>query len=408
MIDEETISLVKIKYDSLAPVMDERVRRYWAASEAQALGWGGISAVARATGLSQTTIKAGIAELQSSPTLSGTALDPPRARRPGGGRKRLTETDPKLQRELEKLLEASTRGDPQSPLRWTSKSSRHLADELSKQGHPVSHQTVIDLLLDLDYSLQANRKTKEGTDHPDRDAQFEQINQKVMACQKRRQPVISVDTKKRELIGDFKQKGREWRPKKTPLPVRVHDFKDPQLGHAIPYGVYDLTTNEGWVSVGIDHDTAQFAVETIRRWWLEMGCLVYPQASELLITADAGGSNGRRLRLWKVALQGLANELGLSITVCHFPPGTSKWNKIEHRMFCHITENWRGKPLVSRAVVINLIGHTKTKAGLRIKAKLDLNTYPTGIKVTNDEFAAVNLKKDKFHGEWNYTISPKL
>lgn len=408
MIDEETISLVKIKYDSLVPVMDERVRRYWAASEAQALGWGGISAVARATGLSQTTIKAGIAELQSSTTLSGAALDPSRTRRPGGGRKRLTETDPKLQRELEKLLEASTRGDPQSPLRWTSKSSRHLADELSKRGHPVSHQTVIDLLIDLDYSLQANRKTKEGTDHPDRDAQFEHINQQALAFQKRGQPVISVDTKKRELIGDFQQKGREWRPKKTPIPVRVHDFKDPKLGHAIPYGVYDLTTNEGWVSVGVDHDTAQFAVETIRRWWLEMGCLVYPQASELLITADGGGSNGSRLRLWKVALQALANELGLSITVCHFPPGTSKWNKIEHRMFCHITENWRGKPLVSRAVVVNLIGHTKTKAGLRIKAKLDLNAYPTGIKVTNDEFAAVNLKKDKFHGEWNYTISPKL
>lgn len=408
MIDEETISLVKTKYDSLAPVMDERVRRYWAASEAQALGWGGVSAVARATGLSQTTIKAGIAELQSSPTLSGVALDPSRTRRPGGGRKRLTETDPKLQRELEKLLEASTRGDPQSPLRWTSKSSRHLADELTKKGHPVSHQTVIDLLLDLDYSLQANRKTKEGTDHPDRDAQFEHLNQQVRAFQKRGQPVISVDTKKRELIGDFKQKGREWRPQKTPIPVRVHDFKDPKLGHAIPYGVYDLTTNEGWVSVGIDHDTAQFAVESIRRWWLEMGCLVYPQATELLITADAGGSNGSRLRLWKVALQGLANELGLGITVCHFPPGTSKWNKIEHRMFCHITENWRGKPLVSRAVVVNLIGHTKTKAGLRIKAKLDLNAYPTGIKVTNDEFAGVSLKKDKFHGEWNYTISPKL
>jgi hypothetical protein len=408
MIDEETVSVVKTKYDSLAPIMDERMRRSWAASEAQALGWGGISAVARATGLSQTTIKAGIIELQSATILSGTALDPQRTRRPGGGRKRLTETDPKLQRQLEKLLAASTRGDPQSPLRWTSKSCRHLAEELSRMGHQVSYQTVATLLEEMDYSLQANRKTKEGANHPDRDAQFEHINQQVLAFQKRRQPVISVDTKKRELIGDFKQRGREWRPQKTPLPVRVHDFKDPKLGHAIPYGVYDLTTNEGWVSVGIDHDTAQFAVETIRRWWLEMGRFVYPQATELLITADAGGSNGSRLRLWKVALQALANELGLRITVCHFPPGTSKWNKIEHRMFCQITENWRGQPLVSRAVVVNLIGQTKTKAGLRIKAKLDLNAYPTGIKVTNEELATVNLKKDKFHGEWNYTVVPEL
>jgi hypothetical protein len=267
---------------------------------------------------------------------------------------------------------------------------------------------VANLLHELDYSLQANRKTKEGTQHPDRDAQFEHINQQVLAFQKRGQPVISVDAKKRELIGDFKQSGREWRAQKTPLPVRVHDFKDPQLGHAIPYGVYDLTTNAGWVSVGIDHDTAPFAVETIRRWWLEMGRLVYPQATDLLLTADAGGSNGSRRRLWKVALQGLATELGLRITVCHFPPGTSKWNKIEHRMFCHITENWRGKPLVSRAVAVNLIGNTSTKAGLRIRAKLDLNAYPTGIKVTDEELAAVSLKKDKFHGEWNYTILPKL
>jgi hypothetical protein len=408
MVDEETILLVKTKYESLAPIMDERMRRSWAASEAQALGWGGISAVARATGLSQTTIKAGIAELQSSTTWADTVSDPQRVRRPGGGRKRLTETDPSLQRDLKKLLEAATRGDPQSPLRWTSKSSRHLAEELSRLGHQVSYLTVIHLLEDLDYSLQANRKTKEGANHPDRDAQFKHINQRVIAFQKRRQPVISVDAKKRELIGDFKQSGQQWRPQKTPLPVRVHDFKDPKLGHAIPYGVYDLTTDAGWVSVGIDHDTAQFAVETIRRWWPEMGRRVYPQATELLITADAGGSNGYRLRLWKAALQALADELGLTITVCHFPPGTSKWNKIEHRMFCHITENWRGEPLVSRAVVVNLIGNTKTKTGLHIKAKLDLNPYPTGIKVTDEEFTAVNLKKDKFHGEWNYTISPKL
>ena len=408
MVDKETILLVKTKYDSLAPIMDERMRRHWAASEAQAIGWGGISAVAQATGIAQKTIKAGRAELQAARSAPGAAPDPERMRRAGGGRKRLTEIDSKLQRDLQKLLAASTRGDPQSPLKWTSKSSRHLAAELAQQGHQVSYRTVANLLHELDYSLQANRKTKEGTNHPDRDEQFEHINQKVLAFQQRGQPVISVDTKKKELIGDFKQQGREWHPQGSPTDVRTHDFPDQKLGKAIPYGVYDLTHNEGWVSVGIDHDTAAFAVETIRRWWLEMGRLVYPSATELLLTADAGGSNGSRLRLWKVALQGLANELGLRITVCHFPPGTSKWNKIEHRMFCHITENWRGKPLVSRTVIINLIGNTRTKAGLHIKAKLDLNTYPTGIKVANDELAAVNLKKDKFHGEWNYSISPKL
>ncbi len=408
MVDEKTILLIKTKYDSLTPIMDERMRRHWAASEALALGWGGVSAVAQATGLSQTTIRTGIAELQSPVTWVDPAPDPQRVRRPGGGRKPLTETDPRLLRDLNKLLAASTRGDPQSPLRWTSKSSRRLAEELSRMGHPISFRTVTALLHDLDYSLQATRKTKEGGNHPDRDDQFKHINRKVMAFQRRRQPVISVDTKKRELIGDFKQSGREWRPQKTPIPVRVYDFKDPQLGHAIPYGVYDLTTNQGWVSVGVDHDTAQFAVETIRRWWLAMGRRVYPQATELLVTADGGGSNGSRLRLWKVSLQQLANELGLTISVCHFPPGTSKWNKIEHRMFCHITENWRGRPLMSRAVVVNLIGNTKTATGLQIKAELDLNTYPTGIKVTNEEFAAVSLEKDKFHGEWNYTISPKL
>jgi hypothetical protein len=273
-------------------------------------------------------------------------------------------------------------------------------------GHEVSYHTVTNLLHEMDYSLQANRKTKEGASHLDRDAQFEHINQQALAFQRRGQPVISVDTKKRELIGDFKQSGREWRRKGDPRPVRVHDFKDQKLGHAIPYGVYDLACNEGWVSVGVDHDTAEFAVETIRRWWLEMGRQVHPRATELLITADAGGSNGSRLRLWKVALQKLADELGLRITVCHFPPGTSKWNKIEHRMFCHITRNWSGEPLTSRAVIVNLIGNTKTKPGLRIKAQLDLNRYPTGIEVTDKELAAVNLQKDDFHGEWNYTILP--
>jgi Rhodopirellula transposase DDE domain len=309
---------------------------------------------------------------------------------------------------LEKLLASSTRGDPHSPLRWTSKSSRHLAAELDRMGHEVSHHTVARLLHQMDYSLQANRKTKEGADHPDRDRQFEHINQQVLAFQKRGQPVISVDTKKKELIGDFKQPGRQWRPRGDPLKVRVHDFEDPQRGKGIPYGVYDLTSNQGWVSVGIDHDTAQFAVETIRRWWYEMGRSVYPKATDLLVTADAGGSNSSRARLWKVELQALANKLGLRISVCHFPPGTSKWNKVEHRMFCHITKNWSGEPLVSQAAIVNLIGNTKTEAGLRIKAKLDRNIYPTGIKATEEQLASVNLKKDKFHGEWNYTISPLL
>lgn len=408
MVDQETVSRVKTKYESLLPIMNEKIRRHWAASEAMAIGWGGISAVAQATGLSQTTIKAGLAELQAKRALSDAPSGAERARRPGGGRKRLTESDVKLQQDLKKLLESSTRGDPQSPLRWTSKSSRHLAEELSGMGHQVSYLTVIRFLHEMDYSLQANRKTKEGASHPDRNTQFEHLNQEVLAFQKRAQPVISVDAKKRELIGDFKQSGQQWRPTKSPVPVRVHDFKDPQLGHAIPYGVYDLTRDEGWVSVGIDHNTAQFAVESVRRWWLEMGCQVYPQATELLITADGGGSNGSRLRLWKVELQQLADELGLRITVCHFPPGTSKWNKIEHRMFCHITKNWSGQPLVSRAVIINLIGSTKTKTGLHINAQLDLNTYPTGIQVTDEELAAVNLQQNAFHGEWNYSILPKL
>jgi hypothetical protein len=388
--------------------MDEKVRRHWAATEATALGWGGVSAVAEATGLSRNTIMAGAKEIEQGLRIPERLKEPPRIRITGGGRKPLKETDRRLQRDLEKILDFSTRGDPQSPLKWTSKSSHRLGEELRRKGHQVSDRTVINLLHQMKYSLQGNRKTKEGTDHPDRDEQFKYINRKVLSFQKRRQPVISVDTKKKELIGDFKQPGRQWRPKGDPIKVRVHDFEDPELGKGIPYGVYDLTCNEGWVSVGIDHDTAQFAVETIRRWWYEMGRLVYPQATELLVTADAGGSNSSRSRLWKVELQALADELGLQISVCHFPPGTSKWNKIEHRMFCHITKNWSGTPLVSQAVIVNLIGNTKTEAGLRIKAGLDRKSYPTGIKVADKEFAAINLKKDKFHGEWNYSIPPKL
>jgi len=407
MVDDKTISQVRAKYQALAPIMNEKMRRHWAASEAIAIGWGGISAVARATGLSQTTIQAGIKELQQPSSLANDPDAEARLRRPGAGRKALQETDRRLKRDLEKLLEASTLGSPTSPLRWTSKSSRQLSDELESQGHQVSYRTVTRLLHEMDYSLQANRKTKEGRQHPDRDAQFERINNQVLAFQRRGQPVISVDAKKRELIGDFKQSGRKWRPSGEPVKVRVYDFEDKELGHAIPYGVYDLTHNEGWVSVGIDHDTAEFAAETIRRWWLEMGRKLFPGATDLLVTADGGGSNGSRLRLWKVRLQSLADELGLRITVCHFPPGTSKWNKIEHRMFCHITQNWRGEPLVSRTVIINLIGNTTTRTGLKVKAGMDLNSYPTGIKVSDEELASVNLEKDKFHGEWNYTIIPR-
>jgi hypothetical protein len=307
---------------------------------------------------------------------------------------------------LEALVEPTSRGDPQSPLRWTCKSVRHLAEELTAQGYPIGRQKVADLLHALGYSLQANRKTQEGTAHPDRNAQFEYIKAQVQIFQQRAQPVVSVDTKKKELVGEFKNGGREWRPQKQPLSVRVHDFPDPQLGKAIPYGVYDLTTNTGWISVGIDHDTAEFAVETLRRWWRQMGAPVYSPATELLITADGGGSNGSRGRLWKVALQRLADELGLHIRVCHFPPGTSKWNKIEHRMFSHITLNWRGKPLTSHEVIVKLIANTTTRQGLRIEVALDTNCYPTGIGVTDEEFAGVNLQRADFHGEWNYTISP--
>jgi Rhodopirellula transposase DDE domain len=409
MPDAELIAAIRNKYQALHLVMDEKVRRRWAACEARAIGWGGITAVAAATGLSRPTIRAGLAEVQGGASRSAEDHQSAgqRVRRGGGGRRRLTAEDRTLVKDLQALLESSTRGDPQSPLLWTSKSTRHLADALVQQGHHVSHHTVARLLEALNYSLQAHRKTKEGRTHRDRDAQFEHMNQQVRAFQKRGQPVVSVDTKKKELIGDFKNAGREWQPRGHPVEVRMKDFVDKQLGKGIPYGVYDLTANTGWVSVGIDHDTARFAAESLRRWWQQMGARVYPKAKELLVTADAGGSNGYRIRLWKVALQELADAIGLRITVCHFPPGTSKWNKIEHRMFCHITENWRGKPLVSRAVIVNLIGSTKTRAGLTIKAELDENAYPTGLKVSDEALAAIRLKPDKFHGDWNYTILPR-
>jgi hypothetical protein len=398
---------IRKKFQALRPVMNERTRRLWAASEARAWGWGGVTAVADATGMSRNTIKAGMMELQTQDKKKRGPVDRQPVQRPGGGRKRRTEQDATLLPDLEALLEPVTRGDPQSPLRWTCKSAAKLAAELNRERPRVSARTVSRLLKTLNYSLQSNRKTKEGDNHPDRNAQFEHIRAKTKAFQKRGQPVISIDAKKKELVGDFKNNGREWHPKGQPEKVRVHDFEDKELGKALPYGVYDVVANQGWVSVGIDHDTAEFAVETIRRWWRLMGCKLYPEAEELLIMADGGGSNGSRSRLWKVAVQGLADETGLRISVCHFPPGTSKWNKIEHRMFAYITQNWRGRPLVSHEVIVNLIANTTTQKGLEIRARLDKRKYPTGIKVTDKELAQVQIKKDDFHGEWNYQIVPR-
>jgi transposase len=401
------VATVRRKFKRLARMMNEKVMRRWAACEAMALGRGGVTAVAKATGLSRTTIHHGIAEIKEQMPHVTEAMEEGRIRRPGAGRPRRADQDKTLMRDLEKLLEPVTRGDPGSELLWTSKSTAKLTTELQHRGHQVSQMTVYRLLQDLGYSLQANRKTKEGTSHPDRDAQFQHINRKIRAFRGRGQPVISVDTKKRELVGDFKNGGREWRPQGKPQQVRMHDFRDKDLGVAIPYGVYDLGRNDGWVSVGIDHDTAEFAVATIRRWWQRMGRRVYPRAKELLITADAGGSNGSRSRLWKLCLQELADETGLKVSVCHLPPGTSKWNKIEHRMFCHITENWRGQPLVSHGVIVNLIGHTTTTKGLRIKTALDRGSYDQGVKVSKEQFAGIELRPDQFHGDWNYAISPR-
>jgi hypothetical protein len=389
----------------LLPEMDERLRRQWAAAEARELGWGGASLVARATGLSRPTITAGLRELDQPDAQR--AAQAARVRRPGGGRPPLTATDPGLLAALESLLEPVTRGDPESPLRWTCKSTRRLAEELTRQDHPVGPRTVAALLRAAGYSLQANRKTREGSRHPDRDAQFEFINASVARFVLADQPAISVDTKKKELVGDFKNGGREWHPGGHPEEVRVHDFLDKTLGKAIPYGVYDMVHDQGWVSVGIDHDTARFAAQSIRRWWYEMGQDRFPKASELLITADGGGSNGTRNRLWKVSLQALADELGLTLLVCHFPPGTSKWNKIEHRLFSFITQNWRGRPLVSLQAIVSLIASTSTSTGLIVKAALDTDHYDTAIKVSDEEMAALHLQRHEFHGDWNYTISPR-
>ena len=399
MVDEVAIGE---KFRALAGELNERQRRLWAASEARAVGRGGIAATSRATGISVPTIRKGIAELES-----GERLDVGRVRRPGGGRHALTVLDPTLLRDLEALVESGSRGDPESLLRWTSKSVRRLAAGLRQQGHSVHFTTVAKLLGLLGYSLQANVKTREGASHPDRDRQFEHINAVAEAAVAAGVPLISVDTKKKELVGDFKNGGREWRPKGEPELVRVHDFKDKQLGKAIPYGVYDIAANQGWVSVGIDHDTAQFAVNSIRSWWQHLGRQRYPNATRLQITADCGGSNGNRLRLWKVELQRLADETALEIGVCHLPPGTSKWNRIEHRLFSYITINWRGKPLYSLETVINLIASTTTSTGLKVYARLDNGIYPDKIRVPDKQIAAVNLHGDTFHPEWNYTIKPK-
>ena len=406
MQDMATIRRIESKYAALASLMDERMRRQWAAAEAQAYGWGGVRAVSRAIGMSSNTILKGLAELEWR-AQNPTAPIEDRIRRVGGGRKALTETNPELMAALERLVDPATRGDPESPLRWTCKSTSQLAQALTHAGHVASPRSVGRLLNAAGYSLQSNRKTQEGASHSDRNAQFEHINQRVTDFQQRGQPVISVDTKKKELVGAFKNGGREWRPKGEPEAVKVHDFLDPNLGKAIPYGVYDIVGNQGWVSVGIDHDTARFAAQAIARWGKKLGITRYRHARALLITADGGGSNGHRHRLWKVALQDLAIQLAFPIHVCHFPPGTSKWNKIEHRMFSHITQNWRGRPLVSHEVVVTLIANTTTKAGLKIHAELDTARYPTGIAVSDSEFGTVNLRPEEFHGDWNYAILPK-
>ena len=400
MIDEATITE---KFQLLAGQLDERGMRLWAATEARAYGWGGTSAVSRATGIARSTIDRGRAELER-----GERLDPGRVRRPGAGRKPLAEADRTLLRDLGRLVDPGSRGDPELPLRWTAKSLRTLAGELREMGHQISSpSSVAPLLRTLGYSLQSNRKAREGSRHPDRDAQFRHINEKVEAAIAAKQPTISVDTKKKELVGDFQNAGREWRPKGEPELGRVHDFKDRELGKAIPYGVYDLANDEGWVQVGIDHDTAAFAVNSIRSWWEHLGRERFPDATTLQITADCGGSNGYRTRLWKVELQQLADETGLSISVCHFPPGTSKWNKIEHRLFSFVTKNWRGRPLESLQTIINLIAATTTRSGLEVYARLDPGTYPAKIKVADAELDTIHIDGDQFHPEWNYTIKPR-
>jgi hypothetical protein len=397
------VAAIKLRYEALSPVLDERSRRRFAAAEALAAGWGGIAAVSEATGIARSTIGYGLRELRGDAADSAFGG----VRRKGAGRKPLTQTDPTLLSDLERLVDPDTRGDPMSPLKWTSKSLRNLAAALCARGHRIGHDSVAALLKTLGYSLQGNRKTLEGSHHVDRDAQFLHIAETVKAAITGGQPAISVDTKKKELVGDFKNGGREYRPAGSPEPVRVHDFIDPKLGRAAPYGVYDIADDKGWVSVGIDHDTAAFAVNTIRSWWITMGRSRYPRAHTLTITADGGGSNGSRVRLWKVELQKLADELGLTVVVLHLPPGTSKWNKIEHRLFSFISRNWRGRPLTDYRTIVELIGATTSTAGLTVRCQLDENLYPSGIKVSDEEMAELNILRDDFHGEWNYTINPR-
>jgi len=396
---EVTEEALAAMFAVLSPHLDERQRRLLAGAQARALGRGGIAMVARASGMARSTVRIGTSEIDQGPELTR------RARRPGAGRPKATVHDPGLLAALDALVEPTARGDPESPLRWTCKSTHKLADELGARGHRVSARTVAELLVGMDYSLQATSKQVEGAQHPDRDGQFRYLNEQAHRHLADSQPVISVDTKKKEVVGNLANKGREWQPKGAPVRVDVHDFPDPNIGKAIPYGVYDLGADQGWVSVGDDHDTAAFAVATIRRWWQMVGKVAYPDAARLLVTADAGGSNSYRSRLWKVELGKLAAETGLAITVCHFPPGTSKWNRIEHRLFSQISMNWRGRPLVSHEVVVDLIGATTTRTGLRVRAELDRGRYPTGVKVRDAELAAVPLIRHDWHGEWNYTIT---
>jgi Rhodopirellula transposase DDE domain len=401
VVDERAIA-ERYRLLNAQGVLDERTRRLWAAAEARSAGYGGVSAVVRATGISESTVLRGLADLDSEQRPA-----PGRLRR-HPGRTPILEREPGLERDLERLVDPVTRGDPESPLRWTSKSGAKLAEALREMGHDVVERTVLRLLNAKGYSLQANKKTREGASHPDRDRQFERINETVKTAIAAGEPVTSVDTKKRELVGDFKAVGREFEPKGRPVEVRTHDFKDKQLGHAIPYGVYDLTADEGWVSVGITRDTATFAMNAILDWWEHLGKARYPNATTLTITADCGGSNSPRTRLWKLEVQRLADEIGLEIAVCHFPPGTSKWNKIEHRLFSFISTNWRGRPLISRAVIINLIAGTTTTTGLKVYAQLDEREYEKGITVSDQQLAQVKITRDSFHGDWNYRIVPSL
>ena len=396
----QTEQKIAEKLAIVLPHLNEKQRRLLIAAEARTLGWGGISRVAKATGVSRVTIHKALTEIADKKILAE------RIRKPGGGRKDITEYYPNILEKLETLVDPVSRGDPRSPLRWTCKSTRQLSQELGQKGYAISNVTVADLLHRLDYSLQANAKTLEGASHPDRDAQFQYINSRVREFLRRQQPVISVDTKKKELVGNFKNGGKEWQPKGEPEKVEIHDFASPEFPKVIPYGVYDIGKNMGWINVGTDHDTASFAVASVRRWWFGMGREIYPSATALLICADCGGSNGYRVRLWKIELQTLASETGLRITICHFPPGTSKWNKVEHRLFSHISMNWRGRPLVSHEVIVKLIGETTTSTGLEVKAQLDKRRYPVKIKVTDEEMKMIKIRPHKFHGEWNYSINP--